>query len=178
MDFKSYEKAHPEATPLPEYITQEQKAERAREQTRQENAQEVATLKESIKNQLQEGNAPQYILYAALKAIGILSHDAVWAEDCRAQLDAVYSDLAQQSFVVNNNAIAAARLEDLKTKYNEKLRKQLNKDLKDYKRIESSINAILKDLNEIDPPEILPDPERPAGNPGEYGIIDLITQES
>lgn len=177
MNFKDFEKAHPEAQPLPEYIAQEAAAEFAREKTKQENAQTVADLKESIKKQLTEGNAPQYVLYAALRAIGILSNDPEFAETCRAQLDAVYSDLAQQSFIVDNEAIAAARLDELKEKYNAKLRKQLTSDLKGYRKIERSINDILRSLNEIDPP---PEPPQSAGDPEQdkYDLHNLELPEA
>lgn len=153
MDFKEYEKEHPEAQPLPDYILQEQKAEQIRILTRQETEQTVKDLKENIQRQLEEGNAPQYILYSAVQIIGLLTQDPEWSDNCKAQLDAVYADLAQQSFIFDNETIAAARLEEMKEKYNAKLRKQLTLDLYGYRNIEKSIKTILQSLDELETAE-------------------------
>lgn len=109
-------------------------------------------LKASIAQQLQEGEAPQYILYSALRAIGLLTHDAAWAEAQQKTLDGVYSDLAQQSLLTDNAAIAAARLDAMQTEYKEKLRRQLQRQIGGYKRIARALNEALDAVNALDPP--------------------------
>ena len=98
----------------------------------------VARIKEGITHQLEQGNAPQYILYGAIQAIGILTRDKEWAEAGQQALNAVYEDLAQESLLVNNAAVAAHRLEEMKTAYNEKLRRQLERNIKGYGKIEKA----------------------------------------
>ena len=117
---------------------------------RQEEREQAEELKASIAQQLERGNAPQYILYTALRAIGVLTHDAEWAEAQQQTLDSVYADLAQQSLLTDNAAIAAARLDTMQTQYNDKLRRQLTKSLNGYRRIEKGINEALKALNDME----------------------------
>jgi len=109
-------------------------------------------LKTSIAQQLQEGEAPQYILYSALRAIGLLTHDEAWAEAQQKTMDGVYSDLAQQSLLTDNAAIAAARLDTMQTEYKEKLRRQLQRQIGGYKRIARALNEALDAVNALDPP--------------------------
>lgn len=113
---------------------------------------QVERLKASIAQQLQEGEAPQYILYSALRAIGLLTHDEAWAEAQQKTLDSVYSDLAQQSLLTDNAAIAAARLDAMQTEYKEKLRRQLQRQIGGYKRIARALNEALDAVNALDPP--------------------------
>lgn len=120
---------------------------------RQERQQDISRLKDSITNQLEQGNAPQYILYTAIRAIGILTQDEQWAEAGKQFLDNVYADLAQGSFLVDNAAVAAYRLEDMKAAYNEKLRRQLTRDLNSYRRIEKALQEALQAVNDIEPRE-------------------------
>ena len=126
---------------------------------RQEERQQAEELKASIAQQLERGNAPQYILYTAIKAIGLLTHDPEWTEAQQQSLDNVYADIAQQSLFTDNAAIAAARLEKMKQTYNDKLRQQLLKDLNGYRRIEKAITEALQAVNEIDETGILGEPE-------------------
>ena len=117
-------------------------------QAQRETAEE---LKKSISQQITGGNAPQYILYTAISAIGLLTNDPGWTEEQRGRLDAVYDDLRQQSFITDNEEIAAHRLAEMQRAYNSKLRKSLERNLNGYKRIEKGITEALKALNEIDP---------------------------
>ncbi len=111
---------------------------------------EAAALKESIAQQLEQGNEPQYILYTALKCIGILSNDATWAAAGEAQLDKIYSDLAQRSFITDNEAIAEKRLQEKTAAYNERLRRQLQRQLNGYQRIAKEISGALTALDELE----------------------------
>lgn len=122
-------------------------------QTRQELIAEVTRLKTSIKQQIEEGNAPEYILYTALKVIGLLTNDMEWAKAGQDILDLVYSDLAQQSFLTDNAAIAADRQEKMRQEYSDKLKRQLKRNLNGYKKVADSLQAALKALEAIDQPE-------------------------
>lgn len=113
----------------------------------------AAELKDSIAQQLEQGNEPQYILYTALKCIGLLSNDTEWTEAQHGQLDKIYKDIAQQSLLDDNAAIAAKRLEQTTSRYNERMRAQLNKQLAGYGRIAAGLREALAALDGIDPQE-------------------------
>lgn len=123
----------------------------ARTYREQQEAQETAeALKESIAQQLKQGNAPQYILYAAIRAIGLLTNDPEWTEAQHKALDDVYSDLAQQSFLVDNAAIAAERLDKMQRDYIDRMRRQLTKSLNGYRRIEKALTEALQAVNDAE----------------------------
>ncbi len=146
-----YAAQHPQQEPERE---RQAIAETARSyQDRQQEREAVEQLKASIAQQLQEGNAPQYILYAALRAIGILTHDTEWAEAQKRILDSIYADLAQQSLLTDDAAIAAARLDAMQTQYNDKLRRQLTTQLNGYRRIEKALQEALQAVNALEPQE-------------------------
>lgn len=151
MSLEEYAERNPAQEPERERQAIEETA-RSYEDRQQERA-EVDRLKGSITNQLEQGNAPQYILYTAIQAIGILTHDEQWAEAGKQSLDNVYADLAQESFLVDNVAVAAHRLEEMKTAYNEKLRRQLTRDINGYRRIEKALQEALQAVNDLDPQE-------------------------
>jgi chaperonin cofactor prefoldin len=150
ISLEEYAALHPTEKPeiMPE-IEEAAKTYRERQQEREE----VEILKQSISRQLEQGNAPQYILYTAIKAIGILTNDARWTERGHNALNDVYEDLAQESFIVDNAAIAAQRLDDMEKKYNAKLKKQLQTQLNGYRKIEKAITEALKAVNELSPEE-------------------------
>ena len=144
------------AKSLAEYAAEhpQREPEREREAARvyrdlQEERETIAQIKTSITQQLEQGAAPQYILYSALRAIGILTHDNEWAEAGQQALDKVYSDLAQQSFLTDNAAIAAQRLEEMQAGYNDKMRQQLTRQLKGYRKIERALQEALQAVGEM-----------------------------
>ena len=108
---------------------------------RQEQAEE---LKTSISRQIRQGAAPQYTLYTAVRAIGILTQDSSWTEEQTAKLDEIYNDLRQQSFVVDNEAAAAERREKMQADYLRRVRKRLTSELNGCKRIEKALSAALQ----------------------------------
>lgn len=123
----------PEATPEPARSYREQMQEREK----------VDGLKESILQQLEQGNAPETILYAAIRAIGILTNDTEWTEAGRAALNSVYA--GQESLLADNSA--AHRREQMQADYNSKLRRQLTRQLNGYRRIESALQDALRAVN-------------------------------
>lgn len=151
MSLAEYAALHPQPQPEQERREMEKTARTYAE--RQEERAEVERLKAGIWQQLEQGAAPQYILYAALKAIGILTHDPEFAQAGQKALDNVYADLAQQSFLVDNAAIAAARLENMQANYNSKLRQQLKRNLNGYRRIERALTEALQAVDALEPQE-------------------------
>ena len=146
-----YAAENPQEMPAAERA-QMQHAATMREQAqerRQEQAQ-IKRLKASIIAQLEQGNAPQYILYAALEAIGTATHDEEFAKTGKQCLDKVYEDLAQQSLLTDNAAIAAARIEEMQASYNDRLRRQLEKQLTGYKKIARGLNDALAALDDLE----------------------------
>lgn len=106
---------------------------------RQERQQDVDRLKTSIMQQLEQGNAPQLILYTAVKAIGTATSDPEFTETATGYLDRVYGDLMQESFLTDNAAVAAQRLEDQRAEYMAKLRRQLDRNLKGIAKLDRAM---------------------------------------
>lgn len=145
---EEYAAQHPQTEPERERQAIAGTARRFREQMQERET--VDQLKESILQQLEQGNAPELILYTALRAIGLLTHDDQWTEAGQKSLDAVYSDLAQQSLLTDNAAIAAHRLETMQTAYNEKMRRQITRSLTEYRRIERALQEALQAIDAIE----------------------------
>lgn len=146
-----YAAQHPQPEPERERQTV---AETARSyQDAQQERETVEQLKQSIAQQIQEGNAPQYILYTALRAIGILTHDETWEQAQRQTLDSIYADLAQQSLLADDAAIAAQRLDTMQAQYRDRLRRQLRTQLNGYRRIERALQEALQAADALDPQE-------------------------
>ena len=104
---------------------------------------------------MQQGTPPQYVLYTALRAIGLLTGASEWEARQRAALDATYSDLAQESLFVDSAATAAERLADQRRDYVEKLRRTLGRQLKGLAKVERALNEALDAAQELDdPPDI------------------------
>lgn len=106
-------------------------------------------LKDSIAQQIQQGNAPEFILYTALNAIGLLTADEAWAAKCKAILNSIYSDLAQQSLLTDNAAIAAQRLEEMHRGYTNKTRAQLQRKLSGCKRLSAALNDAINAIDSM-----------------------------
>lgn len=151
LSLEEYAKLHPKHQPERE---REQMAATAETlQDKQQRREEAEHLKEVIRQQLDKGQEPQTVLYTALQCIGLLSNDTEWAEAGQQCLDKVYADLAQQSLLVDNEAVAAKRLDTMQSDYNEKLRRQLNRQLAGNRRIESALREALDAVNALDPEE-------------------------
>ena len=136
--------------PMPE----PQRMEAAPAQTyhdRQQQAAKIAQYKEAILKQLSSGTEPETTLYTAITAIGLLTDDAEWAEAAHGKLNSVYADLAQQSLLTDAAAEAAQRLEQMQADYNDKLRRQLNRQLTGYKRIERALQEALQAVDAMEP---------------------------
>lgn len=122
---------------------------------RQDRQQDIDRLKESILQQLEQGNAPQLILYTALTAIGTATGDESFTEAATGHLDRVYGDLMQESFITDNAAIAAHRLDDMRAEYMDKLRQQVTRNLKGIARLEKALRDAQEAIAAFDdPPDV------------------------
>ena len=117
---------------------------------RQDRQEQVDRLKRNILQQFEQGDAPQIILYTALKAIGAATNDDEWAETAKGHLDSVYGDLMQESFAVDNAAIAAERLNKKRHEYTEKTRRRLKTLQKETNAIYGYIETILEHVTAIE----------------------------
>lgn len=145
-----YIKDNPATSEEPPQVTEDrQRAERAREQARKDR-ESVDRAKEAIVAGLSQGTAPQYLLYRAIDAISLLDRDPDWGEPLKKKLDEVFADLAQESFLVDNAAIAAERLDKLQKEHNEKLRKNLKTRIRAQERMEAELREALKILDELE----------------------------
>lgn len=152
---------------LAEYAAQHPQEEPAQQaapiRTYREAAQDretVEQIKAGISQQLAQGNAPQYILYSALRAIGILTQDQAWAEAGIAALDSVYADLAQQSLLSEESSIAADRLAQMQAEYCAKMRRQLRRDINTANNILEGLQKAKDAIDALDgqpPPWYNPD---------------------
>lgn len=149
ISLSEYAAQHPQEEPERERQQMQEIA--ATIKDRQQEREQAAQLKESILQQLEQGNAPEYILYTAIKAIGLLSNDPGFIEAGQRCLDSVYSDLAQQSLITDNEAIAAHRLEQMQSEYIRKARASLTRQLNGSKRISDAIEKALQAIKDIDP---------------------------
>ena len=149
MKLSEYAADHPQEQPVPEREQTAATADIIRE--RQQEQAEAERLKQSIAWQLEKGEPPQNILYPAIKAIGILSHDAAWAEAAQATLDGVWADLAQQSLFINADETAAARLQEQQQAYLDKLRRQTERQQDRLRKISKGLQDILNAIDDHDP---------------------------
>ena len=113
---------------------------------------EVERLKRCIASQLAQGAAPHAVLYTAIKAIGLLTNDAAWQQEQAGKLDAVFSDLEQQSIWNDNREAARERLEAQQTAYKDKTRRQLINQKNGLRRVLEALDKVEAELNLIDPP--------------------------
>lgn len=106
---------------------------------------------ERITQQIIEGDAPEIILYRAIRCIGCLIHDTDWAETCQGMLDQIYDDLMQQNLEADAAAEGRARLEARAKEASEKTRKQLERRIRDHTRLVEDLTKALSTLNGIEP---------------------------
>lgn len=142
---------------LAEYAAQHPQEEPAQQaapiRTYREAAQDretVEQIKAGISQQLAQGNAPQYILYSALRAIGILTQDQAWAEAGIAALDSVYADLAQQSMLAEESSAAADRLAQMQADYCQKTRRQIRQSLTKLEKLQRALTEAERAINALD----------------------------
>lgn len=140
-----YAEQHPQQVPEREREQMHRTAETIKD--RQQEREQAERLKDSILQQLEQGNAPQYILYTALKAIGLLTRDPDFTEAGQGYLDSVYSDLAQQALFTDNAAIAARRLEQMQADYTGRTKADLRRRLNHTRRITEALNAALQEVD-------------------------------
>ena len=110
----------------------------------------AAQLKNSIADQMERGETPEIVLYSAFELIGLYSGDPEWTRTQRARLDAVYKDLAQQSLITDNAAIADARLRAAAADFAAKTRRTIRAKLNGCERLEKALRTALQELDTLD----------------------------
>lgn len=146
FSLEEYAARHPQAAPA---AVEAQAAATAAQTYRErlEEQTEIERLKAAISRGLEQGSAPQFILYAALQAIGLLTHDKQWEQASCRQLDICYAGLEQQTLLANTAAADAERLEQMQAKYLDKIRKQLQGNLSSCKKLEQELQKALATAN-------------------------------
>lgn len=117
---------------------------------RQQEIADAQRLKESLSLQLQQGNEPRYILYTALELISALTRDDEWIEAGKAYLNSIYEGLEQECLHIDTAAVATFRLKRMKVDYNERLKKQLARDLTGYNKIKTKLEEALEAIAAVD----------------------------
>lgn len=151
MSLEEYATLHPkqpDAVPQRERAQMHATAESIKD--RQQERAEAEHLKESILQQLEAGNAPETVLYTAINAIGLLTHDPDFTAAAQRSLESVYADLAQQSLLTDTAAVAAHRLEDKQREYTSKLKGSLKRQLSGCKRIEAALQEAMQAADALD----------------------------
>lgn len=113
----------------------------------------VEELKDCIAQEIQQGIEPELILFPAIQAIGTMTDDPAWTEAQLNILDGLYRDYRQQSLFVSDEVVKARRLETMQQEYSGKLRRQLQRQLTGYRRIEKALTEALQAVNEVNPAE-------------------------
>lgn len=145
-----YAEAHPEQLP------DAQEAPGVAETRRHlRDVEKIRELKDSISRQIEQGQAPQDILYNAIRVIGLLSTDPEWSDRQRAQLGRIYPEIEQTSLFADREAQAGQRRETIMQEYIDKTRKQLNRQLSGCRRLQASLETALNDLATMDEHDIL-----------------------
>lgn len=112
---------------------------------------QIEALKDSINQQIEQGREPQYILYTAIRAIGLLTNDDEWEQRQRGALDAIYSDVAQESLFRDSEAAARSRRETLLRDYADKTRRQLTRQLNACRKLQGDLEAAINDVERLEP---------------------------
>lgn len=116
----------------------------------QERRESVERIKTSILQQLERGNAPELVLYSAIRAIGIATADEDFTRQASGYLDQVYGDLLQGSFLQDNVAVAAARLEELRSSYLDKLRSSIERQQRQVAKLSIALQEAGEALDALD----------------------------
>lgn len=148
MSLEELAKLCPQEEPESEWKAIETVAQTYRDQLQER--EQVERLKGSILQQLQKGNAPQYILYTALRVIGVATHDNEWAEAGETILDGIYGDLTQQSLLEDEAAISMKRLADMQEKYRERSKQRLKTQLNGCARLHKALREAWQAVESLD----------------------------
>jgi len=142
---EEYAAQHPAAETEEERAEREERAQAYTDQ--QAARQRFLELKESIMQQLQQGAAPEIILYHAIEAIGTVSKDPEYTRAGQDILSRCYDEARQQSLLIDTKEIAARKLEAMREKYNADMIKTIRGKLKKHRQIERGLLDALQALN-------------------------------
>lgn len=106
-------------------------------------AEEAQRLKESLLRGLEAGEEPQTLLYRAISCIAAATFDREFEGRAHGFLDAISADLAQQSMFVDEKTVEAQRRQTIQADFNEKMRRQLLRQMKGYRQIMEGLQTAL-----------------------------------
>lgn len=118
-------------------------------ESERQRAEDAARLKRSILDQLQGGSEVQYILYTALRCIGVLTQDPSFIDQTAAVLSKTYKGIAQRSASLDSVTVKSADLAKKQEDYLDKLRKNTMRKKAELMRLESDVNAVLRELDDL-----------------------------
>lgn len=109
----------------------------------------IAEKKESILLQMEQGNAPQSILFSAVDLIGLCVSDPEWTDKAKEYLDKAYimDELDERQAGIEATTNEARRLADQHREYMRKLKKQTTNNLKNLIRLESRLRDLERELD-------------------------------
>lgn len=134
-------------------LTQSETDRRQEIETRKLEMAEAERAKAAITRQLEQGTPPQQVLVTALRAIGIVTRDSIWAEGLIQTLEGIFPQVDQQSLLYDSATAAQEKLDAMQAAFNARTRKQLENRLKDYAKLEAELKAALDTLNAIENPQ-------------------------
>lgn len=141
MSLEEYAAAHPHELTEPE--RREQAAHARSYAERKEAEARSKDLMAQILRQLENGTAPQTVIYTAVEAIATLTGAEEWKAAAEKSLETIYADLAQQSFLTDNESIAADRLQARAEEQAAKTRRQLESNLRKCRQLETALQEAL-----------------------------------
>lgn len=119
----------------------------------QQQRMELAARKmQTISGQIERGTPPQYILFEAIAAIGLLTNDTDWATENADRLSAIYSDLAQQTLLEDTTATAQQRLRECQEAAAKKTLAEIARQKKRFQGIIAELNTLEKQVTSAEAP--------------------------
>lgn len=110
---------------------------------------QAAQLKARLLAYLQQGMEPQIILEMAIRCIGLYTDDQDYIDAGTAVIGSVYGDLAQGK-LLRDDVEAREKLFMLQSKYNVKLRTDINRRLAGCEKIKKALLETLTALNTLE----------------------------
>lgn len=110
---------------------------------------EAAQLKARLLAYLQQGMEPQIIVEMAIRCIGLYTDDQEYIDAGTAIIGSVYGNLAQAR-LLRDDAEAREKLFMMQSKYNVKLRTDINRRLAGCEKIKKALTETLTALNTLE----------------------------
>lgn len=107
----------------------------------------VEELKQIIAKRIRQGDYAHFILYTAIKCIGLSTHDPEWTAEQTAALDSLYGDLTQESLFVDGIYKAEERARHQQEDYISRLKTRTENEVKHLNSMIASLNNVVLKSN-------------------------------